>query len=129
MSSQSQQDTSLYYISPMSGFIGSSFITLLPRVSKHLACLLETTLWRKCVESALFPRTLNAFRYSVLQRPFQVQVPVRLPEAKVFKHAFLRLPFLYGSFENFFPVISFFTACSTNVPCSWSAMCLPMDRF
>lgn len=73
---------------PMSYFIELSFITLLPRVSKYLACLLETTLCRKCMEFALFPITLNAFRYSVLQHPFQVQVPVGLPEATVFKTCF-----------------------------------------
>ncbi len=107
MSSQSQQDISLHYISPWAYVIELSFITLLPRVSKHLAGLLETTLWRKCMESALFPITLNAFRYSVLQHPFQVHVPVGLPEAKVFKTCFPENALPIWLFENFFPVISF----------------------
>lgn len=123
MSSQSQQDSSFHYISPMSYFIRSSFITLPLRVSKHLARLLETTLWRKCVESALFQRPSHILNsLDVLERPFQVQVPVGLPKAKVFKTCFPEIALANGSYmdrlkrfhANFFPVISFFTVCMFN---------------
>lgn len=75
------------------------------------------------MESALFQRPSHILNcLDVLERPFQVQVPVGLPKAKVFKTCFPEIALANGSYKdllkrfhaNFSPVISFFTVCMFN---------------
>lgn len=53
------------------------------------------------MESALFQRPLDLLNsLDVLQRPFQVQVPVGLPKAKVFETCFPEIALANGSYVD-----------------------------